>query len=224
MCDYSNAYILVTGHITGSTNDAITVVAFKNCSPFKGCTVKINDKHIEQTEDLNVVMSMYNLIEYSNNYLDSSASRYQYRRDEINDADADVLETNSTFFKYKTNLLAPRVNNETGNMVADGGTRKIKNAKIVVPLRYLSNFFRALEMPLINCNVHLELTWTKGCLLSNVADNTKFQLTDTKLYVPVVTLSANNNINFTKQLNEGFKQTVYWNEYKSKSKEYNANL
>ena len=98
-------------------------------------------------------------------------------------------------FKYKAELLANIVRN--GNTQTDGdAARKIDNAKIVVPLKYLSNFFRALEMPLINCNVHLELNWKKD-------DNAKFHITDTKLYVPVVTLSAKDNINFTKQQNEG---------------------
>ena len=111
-----------------------------------------------------------------------------------------------------------------GNTSPDGANRKIDNAKIVVPLKYVSNFFRALEMPLINYKVHVGLTWRKDCVLSNVAGDTKFQLTYTKLYVPVVTLSAKDSTNFIKQQNEGFKRSVYWNEYQSKVKKEAADL
>ena len=87
-----------------------------------------------------------------------------------------------------------------------------------MPLKYISNFFRSLEIPLVNCKVDLELTWTKDCVVSNDdADNNNvvsFKITDTKLYVPIVTLSTKDNTNLTKQLNDGFERTVYWNEYK----------
>ena len=71
-------------------------------------------------------------------------------------------------------------------------------------------------MPLINCKLHLELNWTKNSIMSSVAGASTFQITNTKLYVPVVTLSTNDNVNLAKQLNEGFKRSVDWNEYKSK--------
>ena len=71
-------------------------------------------------------------------------------------------------------------------------------------------------MPLINSKIHLELSWTKDCVMSIVTD-TAFKRTSTKLYVPIVTLSTKDNVNLTKQLNEGFKRSVYWNEYKSKT-------
>ena len=122
-----------------------------------------------------------------------------------------VSITNSPSFKYQSSLLK--------ESTADGGNRKFKDAKIVVPLKYLSNCFRSLEMPLINCKIHLELSWIKDCVMSTVGDNdnkTTFQITSTKLYVPIVTLTSKDNVNLTKQLNEGFKRSVYWNEYKSK--------
>ena len=78
-------------------------------------------------------------------------------------------------------------------------------------------------MPLINCKIHLELNWNNNCVMYSNNDNaggdnkeTTFKITSTKLYVPVVTLSIKDNVNLTKQLNEGFKRSVYWNEYKSK--------
>ena len=105
----------------------------------------------------------------------------------------------------------------------DNGT--LNNVKIVVPLKYLSNFFKSLEMPLINCKIHFELNWSNDSLTSDYNSNSnannanpklKFQIASTKLYAPIVTLSTKYNVNLTKQLNKGFKRSVYWNEYKSK--------
>ena len=90
-----------------------------------------------------------------------------------------------------------------------------KNVKIAVPLKYLSNFWRSLEMPLINCKIHLELNWSKDCVMSTIADTT-FKITNTKLYVPIVTLSSKDNVKLVKLLEEGFKRPVYWNEYQTK--------
>ena len=89
----------------------------------------------------------------------------------------------------------------------------------MVPLKYLSNFWRTLEMPLINCEVNLILTWLSTCVLvaTNIrAQNAKFAVTDTKLYVPVVTLSTQENTKFLQQLKSGFKRVINWNKYLSK--------
>ena len=200
-----------------------TNVAFKNCAPFTRCTTHINDEHIEATENLDIIMSMYDLIEYLDNYADSSGSLYQFKRDEspINDAGSalNVALDKPTSFKYKASLLGKATD-------ADGNDRSFKNTKIFVPLKYLSNFFRSLEMSLINCKTHLALNWTNNSVMCGAdtyagGDNvnnreTTFKITSTKLYVPIVTLSTKDNVNLTKQLNEGFKRSVYWNEYKSK--------
>ena len=129
-----------------------------------------------------------------------------------------VALDNSRSFKYKASLLGKATD-------ADGNDRSLKNAKIVVSLKYLSNFCRSLEMPLINCKIHLELNWNNNCVMSGDNDNAEgdnreitSKITSTKLYVPVVTLSTKDNVNLTKQLNEGFKRSVYWNENKSKIK------
>ena len=74
LCDYSDAYILVTGNITARGGNANTNVAFKNCAPFARFVTHINDEHVETAENFDVIMSMYNLIEYSDNYADSSGS------------------------------------------------------------------------------------------------------------------------------------------------------
>ena len=94
--------------------------------------------------------------------------------------------------------------------------RLFTHAKIVVPLKYLSNAFRLLEMLFIICEIHLDLTWTKTCVMSTIVGATTFQITNTKLCVPVVTLSTKDNVNLTKQLNEGLKRSAYWSEYISK--------
>ena len=84
---------------------------------------------------------------------------------------------------------------------------------MAVPLKYLSNFWRSLEMPLINCKIELSLKWYERCLLT-VANTATFKITDAKLYVPIVTLSAEDNVKLSKLLGEGFKRSIYWNKYK----------
>ena len=158
-------------------------------------------------------MPIYNLIEYSDNYQDLSATLYQYKRDEPPHANAiaDLTADTSSSFKYKINLL--------GDPVLDGANNITKlRVKVVVPLKYLSNVFRSLEMPLINCKIKLNLTWKKECVLSNQAVDAVFIINDTKLYVPVVTLSKEDNKDFIEQQNKGWQRSIYWNEYKTKEK------
>ena len=202
---------MADGTIRPAAANANTRLALKNCAPFTKCNLEINDEHIDTAENLDMVMPMYNLIEYSDNYQDSSATLYQYKRDEPPEAN-DILDLTadiSSSFKYKIKLL--------GNPVLDGAIAKI-NLKIVVPLKYLSNFFRSLEMPLINCKIKLNLTSKKECELSNQAGNAVFTINGTKMYVPVVTLSKEDNKNFIEQQNKGFQRSIYWNEYKTKNK------
>ena len=158
-------------------------------------------------------MPMYNLIEYSDNYQDSSAT--QYKRDEPPEANAinDLTANNSSSFNYKISLLG-------GRNIVSGIVRV--NAKVLVPLKYLSNFFRSLEMPLINCKVKLNLTWKKECVLSTDVGNAVFIINDTKMYVPAVTLSKEDNTDFIEQQNKGFQRSIYWNEYKTKEINENA--
>ena len=151
LCDYAEAYILVDGTIRVAAANANTRLALKNCVPFTKCNLEINDEHADTAENLDIVMSMYNLIEYSDNYQDSSATLYQYKRDEPPEGDPITIlaVNNSSSFKYKVELLGDPV---VANNIARG------NVKVVVPLKYLSNFFRSLEMPLINCKIKLNLT------------------------------------------------------------------
>ena len=139
-------------------------------------------------------MPMYNLLEYSDNYADSSGSLGQFKRDEKDITNAGisngVTADNSTSFKYKSILLK--------ESTADGANRKLKDEKIVVSLKYLSNFFRSLEIPLINCKIDLQLSSTTDCVMSNIAEVIIFKITSTKLYVPIVTLSTKDNVSLTK--------------------------
>ena len=213
LCNYAEAYILVDGTIRGERALNAARLALKSCAPFTKCNLEINDEHVDTAENLDIVMIMYNLIEYSDNYQDSSATLYQYERDEPPEADpiANLTVDTSSSFKYKINLL--------GNIaVADPDAARIArlNVKIVVPLKYLSNFFRSLEMPLINCKIKLNLTWKKECVLSTDAGNAVFIINDTKLYVPVITLSKEDDKEFIDQQNKAFQRSIYWNEYKTK--------
>ena len=115
----------------------------------------------------------------------------------------------------------PNLNRVKTPIAVDNGV-VFKNVKIAVPLKYLSNFWRLVEMPLINCKMYLELNWTKDCVMSNIADTT-FKTTSMELYVPIVTLSTKDKVKLTKKLNEGSKRPVYWNKYitKMESKDLN---
>ena len=153
LCDYADAYILVKGTITitGAGNDDATKqadergkgVTFKNCAPFTKCISRINNTDIDNVQGIDILMPMYNLIEYSDNYSKTSGSLWQYYKDDPNDN-----ITQSESFKSKIKI--------TGKTPAAGNT---KNVEIIVPLKYLSSFWRTLEMPLINCEVNLILIW-----------------------------------------------------------------
>ena len=152
-------------------------------------------------------MPMYNLIEYSDNCSKTFRSLYQHYKDDPNDN-----ITQSELFKSKIKI--------TGKTPAAGNT---KNVEIAVTLKYFSNFWRTLEMPLINCEVNLILTWSKDCVISSATGETKFAITETKLYVPVVTLSTQDNAKLLQQLKSGFKRTINWNKYESNIKTFAQN-
>ena len=223
LCGYSETYILVTGNITVTKTIAVdpvqrkevlteaTQVVFKNCAPFKKCCTEIDGTLVDEVDFINITMCMYNLIEYGGNYSDTSGSLWGFKRDEI-DNNAEVTNDNSApSFKYKASLIG---NTETN------GTKK--GVKIAVPLKYLSNFWRLLEMPLINCKVELSLKWIENCVLTTApiganandtgAHSATFKVTDAKLYVAIVTLSGEDNANLSKLLSEGFKRSIYWNK------------
>ena len=148
---------------------------------------------------------MYTWIKYSDNYSKTSGRLWQYYRGEpflnangaIDDFPAD--DNNSASFKFKTKIAGRRRNDGT------------KNVKIRVPLNYLSNFWRTLEMPLINCEINLILTWSARCFIIGaplVGQEPTFTITDTKIYVPVVPLSTQNNGNYCENWNQVLKKQL----------------
>ena len=153
LCDYSDAYILVTGNVNVTGGDNNAKVAFKNCAPFKDCRTEINDTFVDYADFINIAMPMYNLIEYSDSCSYSSGSLWGFKSDDVaNNADM----TNDDYapsFKYKAIRFT--------DVEANG--RK-NDVKIAVPPKYLSNFWRSLEMLLISCRlVLMQCYWCYWC-------------------------------------------------------------
>ena len=204
LCDYADAYVPVKGTITNTgvgdnagarqADEREKGVIFKSWAP-----QHINNTGIDTAQDIDILIPMYNLIEYSDNYSKTSGSLWQYYKDDPND---NIVQSES----FKSNIKI------TGKNPAGGNT---KDVEIIVPLKYLSNFWRTLEMPLINCEVNLILTWSKDCVITNSTGAGKFKITETKLYVPVVTLSTQDNAKLLQQLKSDFKRTINWNKYES---------
>ena len=182
LCVYADAYILVKETIaiteTGDNNAAERLdernkgVTFKICTPFTKCISRINGTQMHNAQDTDIVMPMYNFIEYSDSYSEASGNLWKYYKYDPND---DITLTES--FKNKIEI--------NGKTLATGNKKNVVRA---VPLKYLSNFWRSLEMPLINCEVDLILTWCKDCVISSATGETKF--TDTKLYILLIILST----------------------------------
>ena len=156
---------------------------------------------------------MYNLIEYSDNYSDTQGSLWDFKRDEINNNSNVTNDNNAPTFKYKANLIGNTEKNATK-----------KGVKLAVPLKHLSNFWRSLQLPLINCKIELSFKWIENSSLTSAAINADanatgaesatFKITHAKLYVPIVTLWSEDNLKLSKLLSKGFKRQIYWNEYK----------
>ena len=139
--------------------------------------VKKYDTERDHAKNIDIVMQIYNLIEYGDYYSKTSGSLWQYYKDEPNDG-----LTDSESFKPKKKL--------TGHYPADGNR---KDVEIIAPLKCLSNFWKTLEMPLINCLVKLILTWSPTCVITNSTGAGRFAITDTKVYVPAVSISTQYN-------------------------------
>ena len=244
LCDYSDAYILVKGKITGTALganiDANNIrdkrnrpLILKNNAPFVSCITRINGELIEDADDLDIVMPMYNLLEYSKNYRKTIGSLYNYYRDELShDADdnnfANINEVNSEAFKYKNKITGNMYNvnaDDDGYDVNKNGTQEVE---LDIPLKYLGNFWKALNIPLINCEVSLELKWNKNCVITsleqrdigggnrdNAPTGATLAINDCKLYIPEVTLSKDDEIKLLTNLKSGFKREIIWNIYRS---------
>ena len=211
----------------------------KNNTPFISCISKINGELVENAEDLDIVIPMYNLLEYSKNYEKTSGSLFNYYRDEPKDHDEgngdnaiNISIIGSNSFDYKSKIVGS---------LADVELEKA-DVKIAIPLKSLGNFWRSLDIPLINCEITLILSWYKECVLvgralRNAPDpqlnppiaaiesptSARFEITDCKLYVPIVTLSAENDNKLLEQLKSGFRRSIKWNKYMSQMSNQNKN-
>ena len=190
LCDYGAAYIIIKGNITvnntmaagAAANNSNKKVVFKNCAPFTDSISEINNTKVDNAKYTDIVMPVVN-----------------------NDGDiVDINGANATdSFNFKAKI--------TGQTNDDG---EINNVEIMVPLKYLSRFWRTLEIPLINFEVNIILTWSEDCVIvyTNVANwGATFAKIEKKLYVPVVTLSAQDNATLLPQLKSGFKRKINWN-------------
>ena len=238
LCDYADAYILVNGTITVTANAGANNIRdkrnrpliLKNNAPFVSCITKINNELIEDAKDLDEVMPMYNLLEYSKNYMKTIGSFYNYYRDELSNDDDDdnnfnnIKIVNSNAFKYKNKIIGNTYNVDDANK---NGTQEVE---IAIPLKYLGNFWRALNIPLISCEVSLELKWNKNCVITSLQERliqpplvarddaptgATLAISDCKLYVPVVTLSKDDEIKLLTNLKSGFTREIEWNKYRS---------
>ena len=252
LCDYSDPYIVLKGNINVTKKYLLLIIlrhliiqmqlqmllmllmimrlvkknlVSKNKTPFINCNSKINCVKIDNTEDLEVVMPMYNLLECSKNYKKTTGSFCKYYRDKPNsDTDDNEMKysiINSKSFDYKPNFIGSVTHNNL--------------TKMILKLLCHWNIWAILEKLkyAINCEVELILTWFKNCVLIDKLtrdanygadpivhkidnpENATFKITDTKLYVPVVTLSKENDIKLLEQLKTGFKRTIKWKKYRS---------
>ena len=241
LCNCSDAYVWVKGKITVTdpNNNANfdRRLTLKNNAPFISRISKINDKLVENAED--IAMPMYNLLEYSKNYEKTSGSLFNYYKDEpkehtIGDGDnaINISIRNSESFDYKTKIV---------ESLAAGELEK-DDVAIAIPLKYLGNFWRSLDIPLINCDITLVLSCYKECVLvgrglrnepypqpnppiaaTESRTSAKFEITDCKLHIPVNTLSAENDNKLLEQLKSGFRRTIKWNKYMSQMSNQNKN-
>ena len=163
LCDYSDTYIHVKATVTvpntaaaaTPVNDTNKKVIFKNCAPFTNRISETNNEQVDDAQDTDVVILMYNLIEYSDVYLNTSGSLWRYFKDEqALDNSNNFLANNNTIIIIRRKIVKQQITGQTGNSNA-------KDVEMMVPLKYLSNFWRTLEMPLINCENNLQLKWSK---------------------------------------------------------------
>ena len=225
LCDFSDAYIIVKRKINVDSNAlnnrANNKLVFKNTATFRLCISKIINAFINNAEDLCIFMSMYNLLVNSDNYSMTSESLWNYYRHEVNDDANETVDkyivtnnkaTPSKLFEYKTKII-----------------RKIPAIasrlypEVVAPLKYWSDFWRSLDLPLINSEIEHNLSWSEDCIISEILRTPKvptnpasneptnhvpptqttqatFRINSTKLNVLVITLSINNNIKFLKNI------------------------
>ena len=179
LCDYSDAY-KVTG--PGANNGANNIrdkrnrpLILKNNAPFVSCITRINGELIEDANDLDTVMPMYNLLEYSKNYRKTIGSLYNYYRDQLSDDTDDnnfdnIKVVNSNTFKYKNKITGNTYNVDARVDDYDVNKNGKQEIELAIPLKYLGSFWRALNIPLISCEVSLELKWNTNCVITSLEE------------------------------------------------------
>ena len=151
-------------------------------------------------------MPMYNFLEYSKKYRKTTESLCNYYRDES----SNPLYSNSQSFKYKTSITGNTYNLGVDDAGYDANKVGTNKNEVVIPLKHFSDFWRTLNIPLVNCEIELILTWSKNCVLADMTEannpqnGLELQITDTKLRVPVVTLLKENDKKLLEQLKSGF--------------------
>ena len=254
LCDYSDAYILVNGTITVTAPEGANNIRdkkdrpliSKNNAPFVSCITRINDELIEDADDLDVVMHVYNLLEYSKNYRKTIGSLYNYYRDELtNDnilagnAFDNVRVVSLNTFKYRNKIIGNTYNINADAEGYDANKNGTQEVEIAIPLKYLGNFWRVINMPLTSCEVSLELKWNKNCVITSIqkreieaarparigdaTTGATLAINDCKLYTPVVTLSKDDEIKLLTNLKSGFTKEIEWNKYRSQMSSEAAN-
>ena len=141
-------------------NQANKSLVFKNNTSFISCISKVNNTFVNNAEDINLIMPMYNLLEYSDNYYMTSGKLWNYYRDDVNDDQNENndssnygidnnITTNKSFY-YKTKITEEKT-----------AITSRSDKKVVAPLKYLTNFWKILDLPFINCGIELDLPWSK---------------------------------------------------------------
>ena len=180
-------------------------------------------------------MPMYNLLEYSKNYRKTIGSLYSYYRNEltndnnINFANRNVVNPNT--FKYKNKIIGNTYNLDAGADGYDANKNGTQTIELAIQLKYLGNFWRPLNILLISCEAPLELKWNKNCVITSLKERqvdagpppvfdgapagASLAINDCKLYIPVVTLSKDDEIKLLTNLKSGFTREIEWNKYRS---------
>ena len=258
LCDFNDDYIVVAGKITvtnpgNDASDCNIRVSLKNFAPFFNLTLKINYQLIEDAQDLDIVISMFNLL-YSKTFRRTTGSFWSYYPDIPNSLYTYVANTpadellikrrfrpiyESESFDYKTKFInaLPGINDDANNDV----TTESEEIKIVVPLKNLSNFVFSLDFVMINTEIELILNWSPNRVLTqqvtrphsdqvlnqdgtvrfdqvdeiNRPKDLKFNITDCKLYVPVVTLQEKYENELLKNLKTGISFYCEWGRYRT---------
>ena len=232
LCNYSDAYIFVKRVVTVTNPDNAKnwinkSVASKNNVPLINWISKTNNVLIDNAEDLDVALPMYNLLEYIPNYRKTAVNLWIYCRYKP----SNPLFFSSESFKYKKSITGNTYNFLDCDGEYDAEKVRKNEAEIFAPLKHLNNSWRTLEIPLINCEIEMILTWSKNSVLPDMAvraagnndkptaivapNGLEFQLKDTKLYVPFVSLSKKDDKILLKQLKSWYKWTIKWKKYRT---------